>query len=873
MKRFTKSAVLGATALAAGLVTAGAQAQVDVITVTAQQREKTLQDTPVAVSAVTGGTLEIAQIRDARDLQTLVPSLSVNTAASATNTTFSIRSIGTDTFNPGLESSVGIFVDGVFLARQGAAIGDFLSLERVEVLRGPQSTLFGRNSPAGVVSFITRAPEFEFGGEGELTVSNFDGFIARGTVTGPIIEDSLAFRIDANYNRRDGFVDNVVDDRDFNNRDRWSLRGQLLWEGENTTVRIIGDYSEIDERCCAGPFMFHTPTTQFVIPALGGTLLPPDPFNFEIAVNNDVFTNTEHWGFSGQIDHDFGPFTFTSITAIRDYEEFQNIDADFTDIDLAGDRLINQRYDTFTQEFRLTSNGGGRLDWLLGAYYYNNTLRHNNQTPFGADLRNFADLATLDTGGNLPAPFTGGSTVAFVEALCNGFAGPVPSGCVPGVYFAQGDGLREEDYLLDTTSWALFGQFDFHLTDRFTVTLGGRYTNEDKDIIANVDINDPFAAINFVAFGGDIIFQQLFQPTFGVAPTPANIGFIAANFPAQFAAFQQGVAAAAADPSTNPFLALTPLQFNPPSTGFTASRSEDNFSGNIILAFDLTDNINVYGSYTRGFKPGGFNVSANAALTGVFEFEEETIDAWELGVKGLVFNNTTSFAAALFRQNLNDFQANIFTGTGFGLQNAGEVQITGLEFEFQSQPTDRLLLTGGFTWAWDSKFVSFTRNACPPVPGMFPGLLAPGIFATPEDVPEGQCGRSINPVSGLPITTQNSSGQDRQTPELVASLTGMYTQPINERLEAFIRAEYYHIGERSLAGNLNPLRVEDATNIINGSIGLASPEGNWMLQLWARNLFNEKYLQGNFESVGQPGSLNGYPGDPRTYGLTLRARF
>ena len=159
MTRLTKAAVLGATALAAGLVAAPAMAQQpDVITVTAQKREQTLQETPVSVAVVTDTAIQQSQIRDAADLQTLVPSLRVAEFAASTNTEFNLRGIGTSSFNPGLEPSVGVFVDGVHRPRAGAAINDLLSIERVEVIRGPQSTLFGRNTPAGVVSFITKEP-------------------------------------------------------------------------------------------------------------------------------------------------------------------------------------------------------------------------------------------------------------------------------------------------------------------------------------------------------------------------------------------------------------------------------------------------------------------------------------------------------------------------------------------------------------------------------------------------------------------------------------------------------------------------------------------------------------------------------------------
>ena len=158
MKMFSKAVAMGTTAILTGLFAGSAMAQVDVITVTSQKREQTLQDTPVSVAVVTGAQIEQSQIRDAADLQTLVPALRVSEFATSTNTEFNLRGIGTSSFNPGLEPSVGVFIDGVYRPRSGSAINDLMSVERVEVIRGPQSTIFGRNTPAGVVSVITMAP-------------------------------------------------------------------------------------------------------------------------------------------------------------------------------------------------------------------------------------------------------------------------------------------------------------------------------------------------------------------------------------------------------------------------------------------------------------------------------------------------------------------------------------------------------------------------------------------------------------------------------------------------------------------------------------------------------------------------------------------
>ncbi len=844
MTHWVKRALLGTSALTASLIgSAAAFAQVETITVTAQRREQTLQETPVAVSAVTDDQLERSQIRDVRDLQLLVPSLRVGQFASSTNVEISIRGLGTSSFNPGLEPSVGVFVDGVYLARQGAAINDFLSLERVEVLRGPQSTLFGRNTPAGVVSFITRAPEYDFGYDAEATVGNYNARVLRGTVTAPIIDDTLAFRLDGNWNQRDGFVDNI-DGRDLNNRNRYSLRGQLLFEpNSNLSLRFIADTAHTDEDCCAAPFLTYAAASLGAIPGLGGTLLPADPFARQTAIDGLVNTELNTGGASFHVDWDLGFATLSSITAYRSYDENQDIDADFTDLDLAGRRVLDQDYRTVTQEFRLTSNGDGPVGWQAGFYYYDQELGFTNNTPYGSQLRPFADLLT---GGGITA----------VEGITMAPA---------GAFLAGGQGLIEEDYDLNTQSWSLFGQVDWHVTDRLTLTGGLRYSAEEKDIDADILIIDPFSSVNLFTVGGQVIFAQAFGLlTGGLPPTPANI---AAN-PAEAAQAQAAAAAGAGDPGVNPLLGLLPLQFNPPASDFTDSREEDNVSGTFIISYDVSDDLNVYGSYSRGYKAGGFNVSANASLTGVFEFQPEISESYELGVKATVFGGTTRINTALFYQTLEDFQANIFTGTGFGLQNAGEVELSGLEVEFVSQPSDRFLFTGGFTYMFQSEYASFLRNAC-----YDNQPIVPGVVADPSQIAPGTCGLILNNVTGLPETLQNSSGETLSgAAEFVGSLTGTYFHPIGTSLEGFLRGEVFYTSSRNLGGDLDPRREQDGFTLFNASVGIGSVEDTWQLQFWGRNIFEEDYQQGNFTSVGQPGSLNAYPSDPRTYGVTLRVR-
>ena len=199
------------------------------IIVTASKREATLQDTPIAVSVATAETLQQAQARDLIDVQSLVPSLRVAQLQSSANTNFIIRGFGNGANNAGIEPSVGVFIDGVYRSRSAAQIGDLPNIRRIEVLRGPQSTLFGKNASAGIISIVTQEPQFDWGGHAELSYGNYNAIVARADVTGPI-SDTLAFSLYGNYNRRDGYAQDLNLNTDFNDRNRYGFRGQLLWE-------------------------------------------------------------------------------------------------------------------------------------------------------------------------------------------------------------------------------------------------------------------------------------------------------------------------------------------------------------------------------------------------------------------------------------------------------------------------------------------------------------------------------------------------------------------------------------------------------------------------------------------------------------------
>lgn len=902
MRLLNRAAVLGTTAILTGIIgTSGALAQIDVITVTAQKREQTLQDTPVSVAAVTGEQIEQSQIRDAADLQTLVPSLRVAEFATSTNTEFNLRGIGTSSFNPGLEPSVGVFIDGVYRPRSGSAINDLISVERVEVIRGPQSTLFGRNTPAGVVSIITQQPEYEFGYAGELTFGNYGMRLARGTVTGPL-SDTMAFRLDGSIHQNDGFID-VVDGREANNRDRQTWRGQLLWNpGDNTEIRIIADYGNIDENCCAAPFAFYDPIDQGAIIGLGGTAVPADPEGGDlIAIDGNLNTDLVTKGISVEINHDFDAFTLTSITAFRNYDEDQNFDADFSDLDLVSLRNIRNEYDSFTQEFRITSTGDNFMDWMAGAFYYNNQLSFENTTPYGADARNFFDAASAGSVADLVAAFglpagSGGVDVLEFFLNMNQAAGvgnfvPLASGnsALPTTpaegFVATSHGLILEDYQYDTEAWSAFGQLDFHLTDRFTLTLGGRYSDESKEMATIIDQPDPLSAFSFADLAQDLRLVTPGTCDPGLFPV---VGGDACAYLVPVLLLGAGVTqypdgspvnpsaplpAAFAGTALNPLLGFSAFQNFPPvnAANFPTSRNDTNFSGNIILSYDVSDTLNVYGSYATGFKPGGFNVSTNAAFTGVFEFEEETSRSFELGAKGSFFNNRFVYAIAYFNQEIEDFQTNNFVGNGFALENAGSIEVSGIEFEGQWAPVDNLLFTGGFTYLIDNQYGDYEFAPCPDRHPDRTGVWAAGDpkFALCD------VGNERTNNAGVTALFNDLTGQDRGTSELVGALTATLTTPLDNGWEIDWRGEATYVSEflHSTSQDPRPFARQDAFTLYNASVTLGSDDNSWAVQLWGRNIFDEDYTKGGFPSVGYLGtSYNAYPGDPQTYGITLRIR-
>ena len=827
---------LCATATLALFATTPGTAQVilEEITVTATKREQTLQEIPVAVSVVDNQTIEQSQVLDILDLQTLVPSLRVTQLQSSANTNFLIRGFGNGANNPGIEPSVGVFIDGVYRSRSAAAISDLPNLERVEVLRGPQSTLFGKNASAGVISVITALPDTEFGGTVEAAVGNYGLTVIKGDLQIPL-SDTAGFSISGGMNQRDGYFDNRLTGEELNERDRWNVRAQLaLTPTDNISLRFIGDYDELDEQCCAVTNLVAGPTAG-VIQAIGGNLVPNDPFSYAGFFNTNPVNTVENSGISMQADIDFGESTLTSITSFRNVSRFETIDADFTSVELLDGLISNTNIDTFTQELRWSSSIGDSADFLVGAFYFDEGVNYDSEAIYGSDIRLYVDILADILAGGAGAP---GTLNALETALA-------PFGVPAGSSFAAGTGSREFQGQ-DNQALSLFAQLDWYLGDSATLTLGVNYTEDEKEAFVNTQNNDLFSSLDFVAIGFAQAFAQL------EAMDPGN----PANGPTAQAISTNPCPPAGALPC-NSLLALQAVQVLPqfvdyPNSVESGKSDDSEVTWTARFAVDVSDNVNMYASAATGFKATSWNLSRDsrpfaadlAALqaagldtpnltTGTRFAGPEESTVYELGLKARFDRGAVN--VAVFDQTIEGFQSNVFGGLGFNLANAGEQSTVGLELDATWYPTESLALTFAGTFM-DPEYDSFVGATGPTGPTDLSGTKPAGIHEQ----------------------------------SIVTSAT--WTRDMANGSSFFIRGEYLYESDVQAVDNIPASIASREVNVLNASVGL-STEGGWDFTLWGRNITDDQYLYSAFPATFQEGTVNGYPSAPATYGLTVRKFF
>ncbi|WP_018995575.1 TonB-dependent receptor [Hirschia maritima] len=788
----------------------------DAITVTSTKRATTLQDTPIAVSVVSDEEILKAEIQDIADIQSLVPSLRVTTGSTIDSTAFSIRGFASGSGGGGIEPSVGVFVDGVYRSRASSSITDLPNLERVEVLRGPQSTLFGKNASIGVISLVTKAPEFEWGGYASATAGNYGLLRSRAGMTGPLT-DKLAFSLDGNFQMRDGYGQNLQTGQDLNDKDRWSIRGQLQYEPtEDTTFRLIVDRDEINESCCLTSNIVAGTTTRFVFSQFGDIVLE-DPFSYDTYTDIQPRSEISNSGVSLQLDQNFDPFTLTSITSYRTSENYRFADGDggsSADIALS---VNDSELDTFSQEIRLTSNSSdSSFDWMVGGYYFKENLDVEGQFTFGADLRRFVDIASRGAVNGLEATLG------------------LPPG---GAFFQDGQGAFENRGQ-ENEAWSIFGTLDWRITDKLTATVGMNYTADEKEVYVNQVNTDSFAALDFVGLG---------VVAFGLTPAQAQT------------------------PGVNPLLGFRSFQFLRPFVDFPNAvedgRSDDSDTTYTVrLAYDMTDSVNLYGSYATGFKATSWNLGrdskptadlftagfplpsspiADAGLAvpnlvpGTRNAAPETTEVIEIGMKAQW--DRFSVNLAVFDQKVENFQATLFLGGetgGFAFANAGEQSTQGVEIETNWAITDNLRLGVNGTWM-DANYDDFQG--------------APGPGGTVVDL------SGTKPANRPDLTTTTSISYDRD----IGSANW------------YIRADWRHQSGAPYFDNPTNqqlIGIEQEYDLVNASSGITL-DNDLSFSVWGRNIFEEEYITGAFPTLLQTGSISGFTNQPATYGVTVRKVF
>lgn len=786
------------------------------IIVTAQKRTQNLQDVPISVIALSGRQLEDAGVTNIKNLTILTPGVTTTSTTSENVTTVRIRGIGTVGDNPGLESSVGIVIDGVYRPRNGVGFGKLGEIDRIEVLEGPQNTLFGKNNDAGVINIITKKPSRKFGVTAAATYGNFNDREISGSITGATGAIS-AVRLYADYHRRSGFsaVNTALGPSTAgraNNRNAYTFRGQyLLTPTDDVRFLVIGDYSKRNERCCdavpvANGIFSGVVNAIAGTPALGGQLgtvgigTPPlTPFNQRAWANQPITQRIRDMGISGQLNWNLHFAKLTSITAWRDNTAVEGDDLDYSGIDILqspGNLGNLTDFKQFSEELRLAGRTS-RLHWLAGAFISKEILTTNTTLFAGNNFETYVSAAASATVG-APDPF-----------LIAGLTGnPVGGTFLPGV-----SGERDQ-YHQSERSYALFTNETYELAPALDLTAGVRYTLEKKaarSLYANPD-------------GGGACGQLLGAP--GVAAlNPASPEY----------QFLLGYGCATV--------------FNPFFNGKVADQSldESNVSGTVKLSYHYSDDVMFYLSWANGYKAGGFNL-ARVANTATLQpsldtnFPRETVQSYEMGVKSTFAQQTVRLNASVFDQRYTNFQLNTFTGIQFVVSSVRKLESKGVELSSDwATPLSGLHLHGGVVYA----FTNIDEF------GASQALFAPDI-ATPLH-------RLNNRLSFAPLW----SG--------VVSAT--YTVPLTAALQLHGSVGEKYSSSYNTGSDLNPEKLQGGYGLLTARLALGAPDGRWTVELWGENLTDKGYYQVAFDAPFQYEQVDAFLGAPRTYGVTIRTKF
>ncbi|MFC4656004.1 TonB-dependent receptor [Rheinheimera marina] len=635
-------------ALASGLVQAQQSDEgIEVIEVTAQKRAENMQEVPIAITAFSADTIDKMGLKNINDLGLITPGLETNNAT-ATQTSFNIRGISTNDFGIGLDAAVAVYIDGVYVGRRGTSNLNFNDVERVEVLKGPQGTLFGRNSAAGAIHIITKAASADPEGQFKATLGShgkhkmeFSGTTALG--------DNLNGRISLNRNKRDGYLDVKDSDEKYGNQNDWAVRGSLEWAWERAELILRADYSDIDQQ--ARPAV-----------TLNTTFGSGDPFG-PIEYDFEGHETREAGGLSAELNYDLGDnMSFTSISAYRQFERGNAMEDDgsaYASAYFVSNLIEDQSQ--FSQEFRLSQNTDN-FKWTFGTNWYKEDIDQTTQATF--NTLTFDSLAVVQMGldPRIVLPMGTGVAGAYMTMgtakAQQAVATEIGRLMMQGLTFAQaqasvantlinanltkvlGQHMEQFDNNGVTESVALYFDGTYALTDKLDLTLGGRLTYDVKDFYLHSEPQNFFT----VPFGG-------------VGQVPLAVAFI------------------------------------PQSAQQEADWSK--FTPRAVLDYQWTPQLMTYISYAEGFKAGGFNTLGEAPPV-----KEETVQNTEIGMKSSWLDNRLRLNLSLYQYDYTNLQQLELVGPPGGvptynLRNV-DAEGNGYEAEVIWQATPDLRLTANY---------------------------------------------------------------------------------------------------------------------------------------------------------------------------------
>ena len=757
---------IGLSVLASSIIAAPAHAALEEVVVTAQKREQSLQDVGLTVSAYGGERLKEAGVSDVVDIAALSPNVQVNYGLG--NNFFNIRGLGLNEFVANLDAPVAVHVDEVYQSKgfmTGMALFD---MERVEVLKGPQGDLFGRNTTGGAVNFITARPEAETSGYLNLSYDNYSTINVEGAVTGAIT-DNLSGRLSGyRTDQSDGFYQNRTRNEDEGRVDELGLRGQLLWELDNTEVLFSVHYgrdkSELHPyegvginradgsfcpesldgsvqgntpNCLRGLDLAFNPNADINNPAPQLQPGEDDPFISNGNLSFDV--DNESVGGFLRVEHEFGDLTFTSITGYEDFDQNQREDSDESPIDSVQVYWYTE-FEQFTQEFRLSSETD-KSSWIAGFFYekdelYNGDYLTAYEAQIGGALNNYSR------------------------------------------------------YTQDVEALAIFAHYEYQINDSLRLISGARYTEEETELVGGTLAGDG----GLIGIGGE--------------ERPANILSVRSD--------------AALAPGGN-------------------TRDDSDFSYKLGLNWNPSDNTLVYGSFTTGFRSGGYSIAFAGNQSELQNLEPEEIEAIEVGFKSTLLDNTLQINGSAYYYDVEDAHIDVDATGGVVpvTVNAGKVKLQGVELDMRWSPTDSLDILAGVGWT-DSEIESdlLVQSSSP-------------------------AGLVLSPIDG---------NRTAFNPEWTINGQVRYEQPISNNYDMVLSTDFSWRDEAYLESNNQPANLRDAYWLINARAAVKSSDGKWEAALWGKNLSDEAYQVYLNDLPAFGWLLNGYAA-PRTYGVSLNYNF